>query len=108
MSRVGVVVVETGSRTFNCANGGLTGKRWINIFEVIQWCCHLDIDAGVVLKLMLRHLGAEVNISSYPGTLVPGLFFHSRAVIFKSGCFVQKYWSGTVTRKTVIQRADDY
>ena len=33
--------------------------------------------------------------------------FHSRAVIFKSGCFVQKYWSGTVTRKTVIQRADD-
>ena len=35
-------------------------------------------------------------------------FFHSRAVIFKSGCFVQKYWSGTVTRKTVIQRADDY
>ena len=50
----------------------------------------------------------EVNTSSYPGTLVPGLFFHSRAVIFKSGCFVQKYWSGTVTRKTVIQRADDY
>ena len=50
----------------------------------------------------------EVNISSYPGTRVPGLFFHSRAVIFKSGCFVQKYWSGTVTRKTVIQRAEDY
>ena len=24
-------------------------------------------------------------------------FFSSRAVIFKSGCFVQKYWSGTVT-----------
>ena len=39
-----------------------------------------------------------MNISSYPGTSVPGLFFHSRAVIFKSGCFVQKYWSGTVTR----------
>ena len=39
---------------------------------------------------------------------VPAWFFHSRAVIFKSGCFVLKYWSGTVTRKTVIQRADDY
>ena len=51
---------------------------------------------------------AEVNISSYPGTRVPGLFFHSRAVILKSGCFVQKYWSGTVTRNTVMQRAADY
>ena len=54
------------------------------------------------------HERTEVNISSYPVTRVTGLFFHSRAVIFKSGCFVQKYWSGTVTRKTVIQRADDY
>ena len=52
-------------------------------------------------------INSEVNISSYPAIRVPGLFLHSRAVIFKSGCFVQKYWSGTVTRKTVIQRADD-
>ena len=28
----------------------------------------------------------------------PCIIFFSRAVIFKSGCFVQKYWSGTVTR----------
>ena len=28
---------------------------------------------------------SEVNISSYPGTKVPGLFSFSRAVIFKSG-----------------------
>ena len=49
-----------------------------------------------------------MNISSYPGTRVPGLFFHSRAVIFKSGCFVQKYWSGTVTRNAVMRRAADY
>merc|ERR1719458_1283117 len=35
-------------------------------------------------------------------------FFSSRAVIFKSGCFVQKYWSGTVTRNTVMRRAADY
>ena len=47
-------------------------------------------------------MGTEVNISSYPATRVAGLFFHSRAVIFKSGCFVQKYWSGTVTRKMTI------
>ena len=42
--------------------------------------------------------GSEVNISPYAGTPVPALFSFSRAVIFKSGCFVQKYWSGTVTR----------
>ena len=45
--------------------------------------------------------GAEVNISPYAGTPVPALFFFSRAVIFKSGCFVQKYWSGTVTRNII-------
>jgi len=43
----------------------------------------------------------EVNISPYAGTPVPALFFFSRAVIFKSGCFVQKYWSGTVTRNII-------
>ena len=51
---------------------------------------------------------AEVNISSYPATRVAGLFFHSRAVVFKSGCFVQKYWSGAVTRNAVMRRAADY
>ena len=34
---------------------------------------------------------AEVNISSYPGTRVPGLFFFCRAEILNSGGFVQKY-----------------
>ena len=29
------------------------------------------------------------------------LYFFSRAVIFKSGCFVQKYWSGTVTHNII-------
>ena len=29
--------------------------------------------------------GAEVNISSYPATLVAGLFFHSRAVNSNQG-----------------------
>jgi len=33
---------------------------------------------------------------------------NSRAVIFKLGCFVQKYWSGTVTRNTAMRRAADY
>ena len=32
---------------------------------------------------------------------IPAWFFSSSAIIFKSGCFVQKYWSGTVVRKTV-------
>ena len=53
----------------------------------------------------------EVNISSYPVTPVTGLFFFSRAEIFKLGCFVQKYsdlgvscrylLSGIVMRYTV-------
>ena len=34
-----------------------------------------------------------MNISSYPGTRVPGLFFFCRAEILNSGGFVQKYWS---------------
>ena len=40
------------------------------------------------------NLFAEVNISSFSETPVPGWFFLSRAEIFKLGCFVQKYWSG--------------
>ena len=49
-----------------------------------------------------------MNISSYPGTDVPGLFFFLscrnikfrgfRAEIFRSGGFVQKYWSVTAAR----------
>ena len=66
------------------------------------------MSANIFKTAVAVMLTAEVNISSYPGTLVPGLFFHSRAVIFKSGCFVQKYWSGTVMRNTVMQRAADY
>ena len=30
---------------------------------------------------------------------VPAWFFHSRAVILKAGCVVQKYWSGTAMPK---------
>ena len=68
----------------------------------------LETASEIFFPQMLDTPLPEVNISSYPATRVAGLFFHSRAVIFKSGCFAQKYWSGTVTRKTVIQRADDY
>ena len=35
------------------------------------------------------------------------VFSSSRAVIFKSGCFVQKYWSGTVARNTDMGRGMD-
>jgi len=51
VSRVGVVVVETGPGAFSGANGGLEGRRWLNMgkLQVIQWRCRLDIDAGVVL-----------------------------------------------------------
>ena len=51
---------------------------------------------------------AEVNISSYPARILAGLFFFlscrninfrgSRAEIFRSGGFVQKYWSVTAAR----------
>ena len=67
-----------------------------------------DLRAALLLDLGSGCPTAEVNISSYPGTRVPGLFFHSRAVIFKSGCFVQKYWSGTVMRNAAVRRAADY
>ena len=44
---------------------------------------------------------SEVNISSYPVTPVTGLFFYSRAEIFKLGCFVQKYSDlGVLCRNT--------
>ena len=42
---------------------------------------HINFRNYNVLIAML----SEVNISSYPGTKVPGLFSFSRAVIFKSG-----------------------
>ena len=64
--------------------------------------------APTALFAKLMGIQSEVNISSYPATRVAGLFFHSRAVIFKSGCFVQKYWSGAVTRNAVMRRAADY
>jgi len=49
---------------------------------------------------------SEVNISTFAGRGI--LQKKSRAVIFKLGCFVQKYWSGTVTRNTAMRRAADY
>jgi len=49
---------------------------------------------------------SEVNISTFAGRGI--LQKKSRAVIFKLGCFVQKCWSGTVTRNTAMRRAADY
>ena len=49
----------------------------------------------VVGQMPLLPMKTEMNISPLAGIGV------SRAVIFKSGCFVQKYWSGTVTLNTV-------
>ena len=46
---------------------------------------------------------AEVNISSYPGTDVPGLFFFCRAEILNSGGFVQKYSDQGVLCKNIGQ-----
>ena len=46
---------------------------------------------------------AEVNISSYPGTDVPGLFFFCRAEILNSGGFVQKYSDQGVSCKNIVQ-----
>ena len=43
----------------------------------------------------------EVNISTFAGRGLPAKKKNSCAVIFKLGCFVQKYWSGTVTLKTL-------
>ena len=49
-----------------------------------QWGVCYNTDLGYVERG--RNLGrAEVNISPYPGTEVPGLFSFSRAVLFKSG-----------------------
>ena len=45
----------------------------------------------------------EVNISSYPVTPVTGLFFFSRAEIFKLGCFVQKYSDLGVSCRNICQ-----
>ena len=42
-----------------------------------------------------------VNISTSAGVLTPAKK-KSRAIVFKLGCFVQKYWSGTVTLNTVM------
>ena len=47
--------------------------------------------------------GPEVNISSYPGTDVPGLFFFCRAEILNSGGFVQKYSDQGVSCKNIGQ-----
>ena len=44
-----------------------------------------------------------MNKSTFAGAAAPAKFFFSRAAIFKLGCFVQKYWSGTVTRKGSLQ-----
>ena len=46
---------------------------------------------------------AEVNISSYPGTDVPGLFFFCRAEVLNSGGFVQKYSDQGVSCKNIGQ-----
>ena len=45
----------------------------------------------------------EVNISSYPGTDVAGLFFFCRAEILNSGGFVQKYSDQGVSCKNIGQ-----
>ena len=78
---------------FNIALRKQNTTNWVNSFDFIDTNFTVDI---------VNMVDTEVNISSYPGTRVPGLFFHSRAVIFKSGCFVQKYWSGTVTLNAVM------
>ena len=46
---------------------------------------------------------SEVNISSYLVTPVTGLFFFSRAEIFKLGCFVQKYSDLGVSCRNICQ-----
>ena len=53
-------------------------------------------------------LGTRGEYFSIGRDTCPHPTFFSRAVIFKSGCFVQKYWSGTVTRNTVMRRAAHY
>ena len=53
--------------------------------------------------IMAAYIHPEVNISSYPGTLVPGLFFFCRAEILNSGGFVQKYSDQGVSCKNIGQ-----
>ena len=50
-----------------------------------------------------KSLSPEVNISSYPGTDVPRLFFFCRAEILNSGGFVQKYSDQGVSCKNIGQ-----
>ena len=57
----------------------------------------LDYSAPLAITM------AEVNISSYPVTPVTGLFFFSRAEIFKLGCFVQKYSDLGVSCRNICQ-----
>ena len=61
-----------------------------------------EVDTVILMPIqrVVDYNNSEVNISSYPVTPVTGIFF-SRAEIFKLGCFVQKYLSGTVSRYTV-------
>ena len=40
---------------------------------------------------------SEVNISTFKQRFTSLLDFFSQVEILESGCFVQKYWSGTVT-----------
>ena len=70
------------------------------VSEIVGAVVGEDVDRGVTVEVLTgwSRSQAEVNTSSYPATRVAGLFFHSRAVVFKSGCFVQKYWSGAVTQ----------
>ena len=65
-----------------------------------------------ILKWQPKRPLPEVNISSHVATCVATRFNLScrniqirvfRANIFKSECFVQKYWSGTVTRYSVMR-----
>ena len=46
-------------------------------------------------RLSVSQCITEVNISSYPGMRIPGLFLNSHAEMFK-------YWSGTIMRNTVM------
>ena len=57
VSRVGIVVIETGLWEFTGI--GLKGKRWVTVgkFQVLQRRSHLEIDAGVVFLNKLHHFG---------------------------------------------------
>ena len=51
--------------------------------------------------------GAEVNISSYPGTRCAGIIFWFSCSCIQVRCLMQKYWSGTVMRNTECGAALD-